>query len=215
MAAEGRKFGIALHLANQSLAQMNADRRDTLLGSISTVLTFRLGPTDAEFISPYVGPRFSSRDLLEIPNYWAIARLSTRAGVTHPFAFQAADPVPPRDDQRVERIRRICQERQAAVYAAGKPISTACVAQSEVDETSDEKTEFNVVLARVGAHKLIVIRIIREVSGLGLEAAAKLAANAPTAIKEGVSRLEAKNIEERFAKAGAIVEIRLADSQRN
>jgi hypothetical protein len=120
MAAEGRKFGIALHLANQSLAQMEANRRDTLLGSISTVLSFRLGPADAAFISPYVGPRFNGRDLLDIPNYSAIARLSNRAGVAHPFFFQAADAVPPRDDKRVAQIRKICHERQAIAYAADK-----------------------------------------------------------------------------------------------
>jgi len=207
LAAEGRKFGIGLNLANQSLAQIDSAKRDALLGSISTVLAFRLGPMDAEFMAPYVGPRFSGRDLLEIPNYWAVARLSTQDGVTHPFAFQAADPVPPRDDQRLARLRDLCRERQAVVYAANHTDAATPAMGTGHVALSNAKVEFDVILASVGANRVDVVKVISEVMSLGLEEAIKLAASVPKAIKEGVSEEEARSIEEKFTDAGAKVEI--------
>jgi large subunit ribosomal protein L7/L12 len=207
LAAEGRKFGIGLNLANQSLAQINSSKRDALLGSISTVLAFRLGPMEAEFMSLYVGPRFSSRDLLEIPNYWAVARLSTQDGVTHPFAFQAADPVPPRDDQRLGRLRVLCRERQAVVYAANQTDATTPALKTGDFTLPGPEAEFDVILVSVGANRTNIVKVISEVMSLGLEEAANFAANVPKTIKEGVSEEKARSIEDRFTDAGATVEV--------
>ena len=107
MATEGRKFGIVLHLANQSLAQIPGRMRDTILGNVSTLLLYRLGPYDACFMEPYVVPYFNFRDLMELPNHHAIARIPAAGGISRAFCFQPAKPLPVLDEQRIAHIRRM------------------------------------------------------------------------------------------------------------
>ena len=73
---------------------------------------------------------------------------------------------------------------------------------------AEEKTEFNVVLTAVGGNKIGVIKVVREVTSLGLKEAKDLVEAAPKAIKEGVSKDEAENIKKKFAESGATVEIK-------
>ena len=72
----------------------------------------------------------------------------------------------------------------------------------------EEKTEFDVVLASFGAKKLDVIKVVRELTGLGLKDAKDLVEGAPKTLKEGVSKDEAEKIKEALAAAGATVEIK-------
>ena len=71
----------------------------------------------------------------------------------------------------------------------------------------EEKTEFDVVLASFGAKKLDVIKVVRELTGLGLKDAKDLVEAAPKTLKEGVSKDEAEKIKEALVAAGATVEI--------
>ena len=71
-----------------------------------------------------------------------------------------------------------------------------------------EKTEFDVVLARFGANKLNVIKVVRELTGLGLKDAKDLVEGAPKTIKEGVSKDEAEQVKAALTEAGATVEIK-------
>jgi len=73
---------------------------------------------------------------------------------------------------------------------------------------AEEKTEFNVVLTAVGSNKIGVIKVVREVTSLGLKEAKDLVEGAPKPIKEGVSKDEAENIKKKFAETGATVEIK-------
>ena len=73
---------------------------------------------------------------------------------------------------------------------------------------AEEKTEFNVVLTAVGGNKIGVIKVVREVTSLGLKEAKDLVEGAPKAVKEGVSKDEAENIKKKFAEAGATVEVK-------
>ena len=73
---------------------------------------------------------------------------------------------------------------------------------------AEEKTEFNVVLTAVGGNKIGVIKVVREVTSLGLKEAKDLVEGAPKPIKEGVSKDEAENIKKKFADAGATVEVK-------
>jgi large subunit ribosomal protein L7/L12 len=73
---------------------------------------------------------------------------------------------------------------------------------------AEEKTEFNVVLTAVGGNKIGVIKVVREVTSLGLKEAKDLVEAAPKAIKEGVSKDEAENIKKKFAESGATIEIK-------
>lgn len=73
---------------------------------------------------------------------------------------------------------------------------------------AEEKTEFNVILTAVGGNKIGVIKVVREVTSLGLKEAKDLVEGAPKPVKEGVSKDEAENIKKKFADAGATVEVK-------
>jgi len=73
---------------------------------------------------------------------------------------------------------------------------------------AEEKTEFNVVLTAVGGNKIGVIKVVREVTSLGLKEAKDLVDGAPKPVKEGVTKDEAENIKKKFAEAGATVEVK-------
>jgi large subunit ribosomal protein L7/L12 len=73
---------------------------------------------------------------------------------------------------------------------------------------AEEQTEFNVVLANVGAEKIKVIKVVREVTGLGLKEAKDLVDGAPKPVKEGVSKQEAEEIAAKFKEVGATIEIK-------
>src|SRR5262245_49240896 len=72
----------------------------------------------------------------------------------------------------------------------------------------EEKTEFSVVLTAVGGNKIGVIKVVREITSLGLKEAKDLVEGAPKPIKEGVNKDEAENIKKKFAEAGATVEVK-------
>jgi large subunit ribosomal protein L7/L12 len=72
----------------------------------------------------------------------------------------------------------------------------------------EEKTEFDVSLVEVGAEKIKVIKVVREVTSLGLKEAKDLVEAAPKSLKEGVSKDEAEAIRKKFAEVGAKVEVK-------
>ena len=73
---------------------------------------------------------------------------------------------------------------------------------------ADEKTEFDVVLAEVGASKMGVIKIVKEITGQGMKESKELVDNAPKAIKEGVGKDEAEEMKKKLEEAGAKVELK-------
>ena len=91
-------------------------------------------------------------------------------------------------------------EEEFGVSAA--PVAVAGAAAAE------EKTEFDVVLASAGDSKLGVIKVVREITGLGLKEAKDLVEGAPKTLKEGVSKDEAEKIKEQLVAAGASVELK-------
>ena len=73
---------------------------------------------------------------------------------------------------------------------------------------AEEKSSFDVVLADAGANKIAVIKVVRDVTGLGLKEAKDLVDGAPKAVKEGVGKDEAEEIKAKFVEAGATVELK-------
>ncbi|MGH2489761.1 MAG: 50S ribosomal protein L7/L12 [Candidatus Limnocylindria bacterium] len=73
---------------------------------------------------------------------------------------------------------------------------------------AEEQTEFDAVLTDVGPNKILVIKAVRELTGLGLKEAKDLVDAAPKAVKEGVNREEADAVKEKLAEAGAAVEVK-------
>ncbi|MFA5366751.1 MAG: 50S ribosomal protein L7/L12 [Dehalococcoidia bacterium] len=90
----------------------------------------------------------------------------------------------------------------AVAAVAGAPAGAAAAAAEE------EQTEFTVMLKEIGANKIQVIKIIREVTGLGLKESKDLVEGAPKAIKEGISKEEAASIKQKVETSGATVEIK-------
>lgn len=75
-------------------------------------------------------------------------------------------------------------------------------------EAAEEQTEFNVMLADMGAKKINVIKAVRAITGLGLKEAKELVESAPSAVKEGVSKEEAEEVKKQLEEAGASVELK-------
>lgn len=73
---------------------------------------------------------------------------------------------------------------------------------------AEEKSEFDVVLAAAGGEKIKVIKVVREITGLGLKEAKELVDNAPKAIKEGVSKEDAEAVKAQLEEVGATVEVK-------
>ena len=90
----------------------------------------------------------------------------------------------------------------AAAAVAAAPAAGAAAG------AADEQTEFNVVLAEVGASKMGVIKLVKEITGLGLKEAKELVDNAPKAIKKNVGKDEAEEIKKKLEDAGAKVELK-------
>ena len=86
--------------------------------------------------------------------------------------------------------------------------AAAPVAVGAVAAAVEEKTEFDVVLASAGAEKIKVIKVVREITGLGLKEAKEVVDNAPKALKEGASKEEAEAIKAKLEEVGATVEVK-------
>ena len=97
-------------------------------------------------------------------------------------------------------------EEEFGVSAA--PVAVAAAPGAAAAPAAEEKTEFDVVLKAAGANKLAVIKVAREITGLGLKDAKDLVEGAPKTIKEGVAKDEAEKIAEQLKAAGAEVEVK-------
>ena len=97
-------------------------------------------------------------------------------------------------------------EEEFGVSAA--PVAAAPVAGAAAAPAAEEKTEFDVILKAAGANKLAVIKVAREITGLGLKDAKDLVEAAPKTVKEAVAKDEAEKIAEQLKAAGAEVEVK-------
>jgi large subunit ribosomal protein L7/L12 len=95
----------------------------------------------------------------------------------------------------------------AAAAVAAAP-AAAAAGGGEAAAAAEEKTEFDVILQAAGAAKINVIKVVREVTALGLKEAKDLVEAAPKAVKEGVSKEEAETIKTKLTEAGATVEVK-------
>jgi large subunit ribosomal protein L7/L12 len=91
--------------------------------------------------------------------------------------------------------------------SAAAPAAVMAAAPAEAGEAADEKTEFNVTLKEAGSQKVAVIKAVKELTGLGLGEAKALVDNAPSAIKEKVSKDDAEAAKKTLETAGAVVEV--------
>ena len=87
-------------------------------------------------------------------------------------------------------------------------MAAAAPAAAAAAPAAEEKTEFDVVLAEVGANKMAVIKTVKEVTGLGLKEAKDLVDNAPKTLKEAASKADAEEMKKKLEEAGAKVELK-------
>ena len=99
-------------------------------------------------------------------------------------------------------------EEEFGVSAAAPVAVAAAPAAGAAAPAAEEKSEFDAVLAEIGANKIAVIKVVREITGLGLKEAKDLVDNAPKPVKEGVSKEEAEEIQKKLEEAGAKVELK-------
>lgn len=99
-------------------------------------------------------------------------------------------------------------EEEFGVSAAAPVAVAAAAAPAAAAAAAEEKTEFDVVLAEAGAEKIKVIKVVREITGLGLKEAKEKVDSAPQTIKEAAPEAEANEIKEKLEAAGAKVELK-------
>lgn len=100
-------------------------------------------------------------------------------------------------------------EEKFGVSAAAPVVAAGAVAGGPAAaEEAEEKTSFDVVLVTAGAKKIPVLKVVREITGLGLKEAKELVDNAPKPIKEGVTKEEAEDIKAKLEEAGAEIEVK-------
>ena len=105
----------------------------------------------------------------------------------------------------LNELVKACEEEFGVSAAAGVVVAAA---GGDASAAVEEKDEFDVELTTVGNSKVKVIKVVREITGLGLKEAKDVVDNAPKVIKEGVSKAEAEEIKAKLEAEGAVVELK-------
>src|SRR6201981_1761444 len=106
------------------------------------------------------------------------------------------------------QLVKLLEEKLGVSAAAAAVAAAPAAGGAAAAPAAEEKTEFAVVLTAAGANKINVIKVVREVTSLGLKEAKDLVDGAPKPVKEGVSKEEAETIKKKFVDAGASVEVK-------
>ena len=109
--------------------------------------------------------------------------------------------------KEVNELANILKEEHGIEPAAAAAVAVPAAGSADGGSSADEKTEFNVVLKAAGGSKLAVVKLVKELTGLGLKEAKDLVDNAPSPIKEGVSKDEAEGMKKSLEESGAEVEL--------
>ena len=109
--------------------------------------------------------------------------------------------------KEVNELANILKEEHGIEPAAAAAVAAPAPGSGDGGSTAEEKTEFNVVLKAAGGSKLAVVKLVKELTGLGLKEAKDLVDNAPSPIKEGVSKDEAEGMKKSLEESGAEVEL--------
>ena len=110
--------------------------------------------------------------------------------------------------KEVNELAQILKEEYGIEPAAAAAVAVAAPAAGGAAAAAEEKTEFDVILKAAGPNKLAVVKLVKELTSLGLKEAKELVDAAPKAIKEGVSKDEANALKAQLEEAGAEVEIK-------
>ena len=110
--------------------------------------------------------------------------------------------------KEVNELATILKDDYGIEPAAAAPVMMAGGGAAVADEAPEEKTSFDVILKAAGGAKLAVVKLVKDLTGLGLKEAKELVDGAPKAMKEGVTKDEAESLKKQLEEAGAEVEIK-------
>lgn len=109
--------------------------------------------------------------------------------------------------KEVNELAQILKD-EYGIEPAAAAVAVAAPAAGGGAAAAEEKTEFDVILKSAGASKLAVVKLVKELTGLGLKEAKELVDNAPKPIKEGISKDEAEGLKKSLEEAGAEIEVK-------
>lgn len=109
--SEARKYRLALILAHQYIAQMEEPVRDAVFGNIGTIISFRIGAEDAEFLEKEFFPEFTASDFVDLGKYNIYLKLMIDGIAGRPFSAQTLSPFPPLETSNKEKIIKVSQEK--------------------------------------------------------------------------------------------------------
>ncbi|HEX8349009.1 MAG TPA: 50S ribosomal protein L7/L12 [Hymenobacter sp.] len=110
--------------------------------------------------------------------------------------------------KEVNELAGILKDEYGIEPAAAAPVMMAGGGAAAADEAPEEKTSFDVILKAAGGAKLAVVKLVKDLTGLGLKEAKELVDGAPKALKEGVTKDEAESLKKQLEEAGAEVEVK-------
>ena len=110
--------------------------------------------------------------------------------------------------KEVSELATILKDEYGIEPAAAAPMMVAGGGGAEAGAAAEEKTSFDVILKAAGASKLAVVKLVKELTGLGLKEAKELVDGAPKPLKEGVAKDEAESLKKSLEEAGAEVEVK-------
>ena len=110
--------------------------------------------------------------------------------------------------KEVNELATILKDEYGIEPAAAAPVMMAGGGGAAVEEAPEEKTSFDVILKAAGGAKLAVVKLVKDLTGLGLKEAKELVDGGPKAVKEGVTKDEAESLKKQLEEAGAEVEVK-------
>ncbi|MFD1468094.1 50S ribosomal protein L7/L12 [Hymenobacter caeli] len=110
--------------------------------------------------------------------------------------------------KEVNELAGILKDEYGIEPAAAAPVMMAGGGGAAAEEAPEEKTSFDVILKAAGGAKLAVVKLVKDLTGLGLKEAKELVDGAPKALKEGVTKDEADTLKKQLEEAGAEVEVK-------
>jgi CxxC-x17-CxxC domain-containing protein len=109
--SEARKYKLALILGHQYITQMEEEVRDAVFGNVGTLVSFRIGPDDAEFLEKEFEPEFTASDLVNLPKYNCYVKVLIDGIASNPFSAQTLPPITPSQETNREKIIKASRER--------------------------------------------------------------------------------------------------------
>lgn len=110
--------------------------------------------------------------------------------------------------KEVNELAQILKDEYGIEPAAAAPVAVAAAGGAEGGDAAEEQTEFDVILKAPGSSKLAVVKLVKELTSLGLKEAKELVDGAPKPIKEQVTKDEAESLKKQLEEAGAEVEVK-------